>query len=153
MIWLILFLASFFEPVPGPGHGQKDRSQRHGSELDVARLAKNLPDLRAGALLIKAALDELYRRGGSLSLHQRSGKLWRQRSRRRQSELNLAKTVRQHGHLLRKEQRSLVQVAHMAGKVLDFRQVVRRDEDCGFGGAFQHALDQLITNQRVQAAE
>src|SRR5262249_42478961 len=100
MIWLILFLASFFEPVPGPGHGQKDRSQRHGSELDVARLAKNLPDLRAGALLIKAALDELYRRGGSLSLHPRCGKLLWQGSGGRQSELNLAKTVRQHVLLL-----------------------------------------------------
>jgi len=41
----------------------------------------------------------------------------------------------------------------VAGKAFDFSEIVRGEEDGGFGGTFEKAFDELIADERIEAAE
>ncbi len=41
----------------------------------------------------------------------------------------------------------------MAGKAFDFSKVVRGEEDGRFGGTFEKAFDELIADERIEAAK
>ena len=50
-------------------------------------------------------------------------------------------------------QPAVIHETDVAGKGLDVREIVGGDEDGGFLGAGQNALDEILADQRIEPAE
>src|SRR5450631_3701937 len=68
-------------------------------------------------------------------------------------ELDAAEAIGEGGHLFGEDEAALLEVADVAGEALDFGEIVRREKDGGLADAVDQALNQFVTDERVEAGE
>lgn len=135
------------------GHGEEDGPEGERAELDVCCSGEEAVDVRGSRLFIETGVDEANDRAGGFGLEPGAGQRRRKRKGGVCRDLDFAEARGERGHFFGEDKFAGFEIADVAREAFNFGKIVGRDEDGGFGGAFEKTLDELIADERIEASE